>query len=154
MIKALGIDIDGTMTDGYVYYLGNEEVIRFYRRDGHGIRLLMQKGVKVLVISGTDNKALRKRCGVLKTDFVLGIENKLGCIEEYLQDKKIDWNEFAYIGDDVNDLDVLKMAGFSAVPKDGELALKKVAKYICEKKGGEGCVREFINLLLRGKVSS
>jgi len=149
-IKAVGIDIDGTMTDSGVYIDDNgNESMKFNRRDGHGISMLIDKGYKVVAVSSTRSKAKEIRCQQLKLYEILGVlTGKYLWIDRYLTENAIDWKEFAYIGDDINDLKVLEKCGFSGCPSDAEDEIRSLVDYVCKRNGGCGCVREFINKIL------
>lgn len=154
MIKVFGCDVDGTLTDASVYLSANgEEMLKFNRRDGHGFFLLREQGVKTLVISGEDHPIICNRCKKMKADhFFLGIQDKFPLLDKFLLDNDYTWDEFAYIGDDLNDSEVIQSAGISATPGNGVLENQQQAHYICMKNGGDGCVREFIDLILDGRI--
>ena len=150
IIKIFGADVDGTLTNSAVYLSSSgEEILRFSRRDGHGFFLLRQAGIKTLVISGESNKIIESRCFKMAVDHVfLGIQEKVGVIQAFLEKHGYAWEEFAFIGDDLNDSGLLRMAGFSATPVDGEEGNKRIVDYVCRGQGGYGCVREFANLVI------
>ncbi len=149
-IKALVIDIDGTMTDGSMYYDMRGEVFkRFNVKDGMGITLLKKAGFLTAFLTSESTPINDKRAEKLKIDIVIqASRNKtedLGLIAKRLG---IELNEIAYIGDDVNDLHAMKLAGFSAAPSDSYHLIKKNVDYICENMGGHGAVRELCEMIL------
>lgn len=149
-IKALGIDVDGTLTDGGVYVNAEgRETLKFNRRDGFGIKMLRDSGVMVgAFTSEEDSRAAEERCGKLGIACNIGCKNKVNRIQVQLDRHDISWDEFAYIGDDLNDLEALKRAGFAACPADAEMEIKKVVHLVCYSRGGHGAVREFCNVIL------
>jgi YrbI family 3-deoxy-D-manno-octulosonate 8-phosphate phosphatase len=149
-IKMLATDIDGVLTDSGMYYSeSGDEMKKFSTRDGMGLVLLRNAGYKLAIITSEDTKIVERRAAKLKiTDLFQGARDKVAAMEVLMKRHSLTWDEVAYIGDDVNDLEVMKRAGFAATPADGTDQNKKVAHYITKKKGGEGCVREICDLLL------
>lgn len=150
MIKAFGMDIDGTMTDGGVYVdCEGKETLKFYRRDGNGISLLKEAGIFVFAITSESiGFPAAHRCKKLDIPVFCAIKNKVEIIDKLLLERNICWKEFAYIGDDINDLEVLKKAGISACPADAENEIIESHR-ACTKDGGKGAVREFSNFILK-----
>ena len=153
MIKFFGMDVDGTLTDGSVYQLcTGEEMLKFSRRDGHGIYLIKELGIETFVISGEKNTIIEQRCKKMNIDNIyLGIKDKYNFMLEVLKAKNLKWNEVAYIGDDVNDHMLLSVVGISATPQNGVKENLRIANYVCDLNGGEGCVREFAYKILEGE---
>lgn len=149
-IKLLVLDVDGVLTDAGMYYGKNgEELKKFNTRDGKGIELIKQQGIKVAFVTGENSQIVQKRAEKLKVDLIyLGIHNKMQIISTLVKENHIELTEIAYIGDDVNDLEVMKSVGFTATPADGNDEIKKISDYICKKSGGHGCVREICDLLV------
>jgi len=151
-IKLLGIDCDGTLTDSGVYVMSYcnspTEMLKFNRRDGYGISLLRQNKIQCLIISGESSNALETRCSKLEIPCALGVKDKYVYLNKYLVELGISWSDFGYIGDDVNDLEVVKHSGFSACPSDAEEEIKRVVSYVCKREGGKACVREVIDRIL------
>lgn len=141
------MDVDGVMTDSGMYYSeSGDEFKKFNARDGLGIRRLASSGFPVGIISnGINKKMIQRRAELLKIKFVhVAMEEKLPVLEKWCKELGISMNETAFIGDDINDIPVLKKVGFPACPGDAVKKVKAVSKFILKKKGGEGCVREFI----------
>jgi N-acylneuraminate cytidylyltransferase len=155
-IKLFLMDVDGVLTDSGMYYSEQgDELKKFNTRDGKGIELLREMGIKVGIITSEDRKIVKNRADKLKLDFLyMGAQNKLSVLKEILSRTGIPPRETAFIGDDVNDLEVLGHSGFSAVPADATAKNKAVADYVCGRKGGEGCVREIADLILEAKSVS
>lgn len=151
MIKLLIMDVDGTLTDGRIY-LGNngEEFKSFCVKDGMGIKELMKRGVVPVIMTGRRSKLVENRCMELGiTHLYQNISDKISKMHEICHEMQIDYEEIAYIGDDINDLECLKVCGVSACPNDAAEQILRVVNHICNKKGGEGCVRELAEYIIR-----
>ncbi len=152
-IKLLLSDIDGTLTDGGMYYSENgDEQKRFNTRDGMGMGMLREKGIKVGIITSEDRQLNQRRADKLKLDFFYpGKKNggKLAVAREICQKMGISMQEVAYIGDDVNCIELLSAVGMAACPADADSRVKAIPGInVMTKKGGEGCVREFCEMLM------
>ncbi len=150
-IKLLLTDCDGVLTDGGVYYgEAGEEFKKFDIRDGMGVeRLRNFAGVTTGIITGELSPSLIKRAEKLKiVELHLGVKDKPEVFKEILSRLNLQPEEVAYIGDDTNDLEVMKLAGLAACPADAISFVKDVADIICEAKGGEGCFREFAEQII------
>ena len=147
-IKLLVLDVDGVMTDGGMYFdaEGNQSK-RFYARDGHAIIHLTKNNFPVAIISsGFEGGAVMARAKLLGIQYAsVDRTPKIERLNAIIKELNIKPDEVAMIGDDVNDLEVMKIIGFSAAPADAVEGVKEVADLILSKKGGEGCVREFID---------
>ena len=147
-IKLLVIDVDGVMTDGGMYFTeSGDQFKKFNTKDGMAIIHLTKKNFQVAIISsGFKGEAVSKRAEML------GIQNcvvsrtpKMETLKGICAELKIDLENVAMIGDDINDLEVMENIGFSACPVDAVRRIKSISTVILNKKGGEGCVREFID---------
>jgi 3-deoxy-D-manno-octulosonate 8-phosphate phosphatase (KDO 8-P phosphatase) len=149
-IKLLATDVDGVLTDSGMYYSENgDEMKKFNTRDGMGMVMLRECGIKVAIITREDTKIVERRAMKLKiTDLFQGTRDKVAAMEMLMKRHGLRWEEVAYIGDDVNDLEVLKRVGFAVAPADAAPQNKKVVHFVTQKKGGEGCVREICDMLL------
>jgi len=148
-IKALICDIDGTLTNGLVWYGDNgEELKSFNVKDGLAIKKLFSKGFKVGFISGRDSAPLRIRAKELGVEFVKfnQADKKKGCLE-LLSEMKLDIKNVAYIGDDESDIECCELIPFSFAVNDCHQDLKQIARFQLKKKGGEGVINEFIENL-------
>lgn len=150
-IKLIIFDVDGTMTDGSMYYSAEGDTLKkFNVKDGMGIVLLKKADFKVAIITSEDSPIVSARAKKLKIDkTVLGCHNKVEAIKTIAEDMDLEMKHIAFMGDDVNDLYAMKLAGFSICPSDAVDAIKHIADYICQAKGGEGAVREFAEILLK-----
>ena len=153
-IKMLATDVDGVLTDSGMYYSENgDELKKFNTRDGMGLVLLRKAGFKVAIVTSEDTKIVERRAAKLKiTDLFQGARDKVGALQILMKRHSLQWEEIAYIGDDINDLEVMKRVGFAVTPSDGTDQNKKGAHYVTKKKGGEGCVREVCDLILALKA--
>lgn len=152
-IKLVLTDVDGVLTDGGRYFSDKGEIMKkFHVRDGMGINILLRNGIKTAIVTKENSKIVKKwakEMNVSKT--YSGIKNKekeLGKICKYY---KILPSEIAFIGDDVNDIELMKKIGFSATPSDGILQVKQIVNYVCKSSGGNGALREIIDLILKEK---
>ncbi len=146
-IKFLALDVDGVMTDGGMYYTeSGEEIKRFDTKDGRGIIELQKNGVQVgLISSGFKCEIINGRAKTLGLKKVyVGMEPKLAILEAWCKELEISLNEVAYIGDDVNDRDIINAVGFSGCPADGMNTIKEIVDVVLSRNGGHGCIREFI----------
>lgn len=154
-IKLLAMDVDGVLTDAGMYYdnSGNEAK-KFNTRDGKGIELIRNAGIKTAIITSEDTEIVSRRAKKLKIDYLFqGVKEKYRVLQELAARLQITLEEIAYIGDDLNDLEVLQHLPASFCPSDAVAAVRQNAKYIMQAGGGNGCVREVCDLLLakRGK---
>jgi YrbI family 3-deoxy-D-manno-octulosonate 8-phosphate phosphatase len=153
-IKLLLTDCDGVLTDGCVYYSAQgEEMKKFSLRDGMGAeRLRRIIGVETGIVSGEASEALRRRGEKLHvTELHLGIRDKLAVMESIMTRRGLGPEEIAYIGDDVNDTEVVALSGLTACPSDAMPQIVKIVDYICSCKGGAGAFREFAELLISAR---
>ena len=150
-IKLLVLDVDGVQTDGGLYYTDSgEELKKFNVKDGQGIKLLMQAGIKVAIISASNSAATlhrAKKLGIKHT--FIGVEDKLTILKKLCGELSISLTQVAYVGDDANDLPVLKSVGCPLTVADAMPENQAVAIYVTKLAGGQGCVREICNLLLQ-----
>ena len=147
-IKMLVMDVDGTLTDGHIYIGAEGEMMKaFHVQDGYAIaHTLPEKGIVPVIITGRSSKIVERRAAELKISHLhQGITDKLSKLQEVATALGITAEEIAYIGDDVNDLDCIRYCGMTACPADAVPVVRKAVDYICERNGGNGAVREFID---------
>jgi 3-deoxy-D-manno-octulosonate 8-phosphate phosphatase (KDO 8-P phosphatase) len=147
-IKLLLLDVDGTMTDAGVYITEDgKQFKKFNARDGIGIQLAMKAGIQVGIISHSIATGMvEARANMLKLKYYyVGQDSKLEVMEKWRDELKLDYSEIAYMGDDVNDLDIMKKVGTAICPADALPKIKAISHIQLSLKGGEGCVREFID---------
>lgn len=149
-IKILLTDSDGVLTDGGMYYSeSGDELKKFNTKDGMAFQLLKEKGIKTGIITGENRELVRRRAEKLNVDEIyMGIQNKIRVIDEICSKYEYDYSNIAYIGDDINDLEVIRKVGFGCCVADGMECVKKVADYITNSKGGKGAVREVAEIIL------
>ena len=145
-------DVDGVLTDGGMFYSDNrEEFKKFNTRDGMGIELLRRNGINTIFLTKENSKISKSRAKKLKAKIYFGIQKKEKKLKELCKIMKINTQNIAYIGDDVNDVSTIKLVGFSASPNDAVPQVKKIVDYICENNGGSGAFRELADLILKEK---
>jgi 3-deoxy-D-manno-octulosonate 8-phosphate phosphatase (KDO 8-P phosphatase) len=156
-IKLLLTDVDGVLTDNGVYYsAAGEEMKRFSIRDGMGVeRLRKVCKIDTGIITGENSPSVSRRAEKLKIEELhLGIKDKLSCLKEIVERRGLLLSEVAYIGDDVNDLEVMQHVGLSACPKDALPIVIEAVDFVCEIKGGDGAFREFAEFLIASQESA
>jgi 3-deoxy-D-manno-octulosonate 8-phosphate phosphatase (KDO 8-P phosphatase) len=156
-IKLLILDVDGVMTDGGMYVSENgDQMKRYNTQDGMGIMHLTKSGFQVGIISsGFTNQMVQKRAKLLGIQHCyVGRDPKLGVLKDWCEKLNFKLDEVAIIGDDINDLEVMKNIGLAVCPANAVNSVKSQCHIILSKKGGTGCVREFIdNFLLKNPLS-
>ncbi|MFD0961890.1 cytidylyltransferase domain-containing protein [Paenibacillus chungangensis] len=153
-INLLISDVDGVLTDAGMYYsTSGDELKKFNTRDGKGIELLKNTGVKVMLLTAEDIEVVRARAEKLNVDYLfMGVKNKDTFLKQFFMDNpEYHYQKTAYIGDDVNDLESLKQVALSASPYDAHPTVRSFVQYICERRGGQGCVRELCDLIISYK---
>ena len=155
-IKLLIMDVDGTLTNGKVYYSKNGEELKLFSiRDGMGIELLRRGEIDTGIITSENSPIVTARANKLKINHVvLGSRNKKSDLETLSKNLNYDLSEIAYMGDDINDLQVMKISGLSACPKDSVKSVIDIADYTCKSSGGDGAVREVAEMILRSQNKS
>ena len=149
-IKILLTDVDGVLTDGGMYYTPNGDTMKkFHARDGMGVNLLKKSGVPTIIITKEKTKMVKNWAKKMNISYVYdGIQEKEKLLPEICKKYSVTSSQIAYIGDDVNDMGLLKKVGFSVTPNDGIVDVQKFADYVCKKKGGDGVLREVADLIL------
>ncbi len=150
-IKCVAFDVDGVMTDGSLTFLEDgREVKTFNAKDGQGVCMLNDAGLKTAIITARENGTVRVRAKILNiTRLYEGQKNKLAALKNMADEFNLKYDEIAYMGDDLPDLCILNEVGLSACPNDAVNEVKEVAKFISTKNGGRGAVREFCDFILR-----
>lgn len=154
-IKFLVLDVDGTLTDGGIYISeSGEEMKKFNTKDGRGIMELMKTGVEVgLISAAVSSKIVKQRASMLKIKyFYSGSGDKVEVLSQWLDEMDLSFSEVAFIGDDINDAKIMSRVALSAAPCDALGEVKNIANIILEKKGGQGCVREFIDRVFADRM--
>ncbi|PAB60658.1 acylneuraminate cytidylyltransferase [Anaeromicrobium sediminis] len=153
-IKLLITDSDGVLTDGGMYYSENgDELKKFNTKDGMGVQLLREHGIKTIIITGENVEMVKRRGKKLNIEEIyLGIKEKAPLVRKLAKKHNIELSQIAYIGDDINDLEAIKIVGFGCSICDGMEKVKNVARYITKTKGGQGALREVAELILKAKL--
>jgi len=149
-IKLFITDIDGVWTDGGMYYdeTGNE-FKKFNTADSAGVLFLHILNIPIAIITGEETEIVRRRSEKLKIDYLfMGVKNKIGVATELCEKLKISISEVAYIGDDINDINLLKAVGLSATPVNAPDYIKKLVDWVIPFKGGDGAFRAFVQKYL------
>ena len=149
-IKMFLTDCDGCLTDGGMYYSEKgDELKKFNTRDGMGFALLRSKGIITGIVTSENVDLNRRRAEKLKLDILeAGCKDKVAAVKRLCAEYGISLEEVAYIGDDVNDFEVIKMVGFGCCPNDAIPQIKQAAKHITKASGGEGVIREVVDLII------
>ena len=148
--KLVITDIDGVWTDGGMYYTAEGDVMkRFSVKDGWGVILLRELGIPVAIMTGENTQIVQKRADKLKIKHCyLGVNDKVAQAKELCNELGITLGEVAFIGDDLNDLPLLRLVGFSASPSNTPDYVKREVKFVTTAHGGYGAFREFVEKLL------
>ena len=151
MIKLVLLDVDGTLTDGGIYRGNNgEELKRFNVKDGYAIVNAQKLGIEFGIITGRKSELVEIRAKELKIKYLYqGISEKTVVLEEIIKKTGLTKGEIAYMGDDLNDLLIIKQVGLSGTPKDAVDEVIQVTDFVSKKNGGSGAVREFIEHILK-----
>lgn len=150
-IKLIVLDVDGTLTDGRII-MGSDgtEYKSFNVKDGMGISLALKAGIEVGIITGRKSNIVSLRAAELGIPYVFqGVHNKLQKLEEFIDGKNIGLQNIAFIGDDINDLQVMKSVGYSACPADAVEEIRHHSDFVSKYDGGQGAVREIIEEILK-----
>jgi 3-deoxy-D-manno-octulosonate 8-phosphate phosphatase (KDO 8-P phosphatase) len=150
-VKILVLDIDGTLTDGKLFIASEGEIMKVFNvKDGMGIAALPRYGIIPVIITGRISQITVKRCQELKiTEIYQGVRDKVIQLNYLVQKFNCSLTEIAYIGDDINDLDCMKLCGITGCPADAVDEVKNMVSYVCKRNGGDGAVREFIEYLVK-----
>lgn len=153
-IKLFATDCDGVLTDSGMYYTEQgDELKKFNTKDGMGIGLLKKKGIKTAIITGENSTLVERRGEKIGIDDVfLGIKDKMKVMEQLMKKYNITYEQVAYVGDDINDLELLQKVGVSFSVKDAVEVVRRNVDYVTNAKGGEGAVREITDLLVQTEV--
>ena len=148
--KLIITDIDGVWTDGGMYYDQNGmELKKFHTYDSAGVLFAHQLGIPVGIITGENTNIVKRRADKLKVDYLyLGCKNKVAAAEDLCSQLGIALSDVAYIGDDLNDIDLLKLVGWAGVPSSAPEYVKALANVSLAKNGGEGVFREFVESII------
>lgn len=150
-IEYIVIDVDGTLTDSGIYYdeHGNEQK-KFCTKDAAGFFAAKAVGIKTIILTGRECAATTRRMQELNSDYICqNVKDKVAFLREFMKEHNIAKEQLAYIGDDLNDLAPMQLAGFVACPADSCSEVIQIANYVSPIKGGYGAVRDVIEQMLR-----
>lgn len=150
-IKLFATDCDGCLTDGGMYYdeLGNE-MKKFNSKDGMGFALLRENNILTAIITGEETNIVSRRAEKLKIDELhQGVKKKIDVLNELLEKYDITYEEVAYVGDDINDIEVINKCGISFAPNDAIDEILNLVNVVLKKRGGQGAIREAIDYIIR-----
>ena len=150
-IEYIVIDVDGTLTDSGIYYdeHGNEQK-KFCTKDAAGFFAAKVVGIKTIILTGRECAATTRRMQELKADYICqNVKDKVSFLREFMNDHHVAKEQLAYIGDDLNDLAPMQLAGFVACPADSCAEIIQIADYVSPINGGHGAVRDVIEQMLR-----
>lgn len=152
-IQLLILDVDGTMTDGGIYYDENGiETKKFNAKDGLGIVLAQKAGIDIMLLTGRTSKITERRANELKVKYCFqGIRDKAGFLQQFWSENNISAENTAFVGDDLNDMDAMKLVASTACPADAVQQIKEISHIVLTRNGGCGAVREYIDLILKSK---
>ncbi len=150
-IRMVLLDVDGVLTDGGLYYTADgHELKRFHAHDGYGIQRGRESGLIFGIISGRTTSIVEARARVLKIeDVIQGAGDKVAAMREIQRRRGFGDEEFAFIGDDLFDIPLLRVVGLSAAPPNALPEVRRSVHYVTRAGGGEGAVRDFIDMILR-----
>lgn len=147
-VRALVTDFDGVHTDGTVSVSQDgSESVRCNRRDGMGIEMARKQGLSVLILSKEKSRVVEMRAKKLAVECIQGCDDKLSALAAWLISNKLHWDDIAYVGDDINDLDCLQLAGLSICPADAVARVQNCSDLRLQTSGGGGCLREIVDYL-------
>ena len=150
-IKLVILDVDGTLTDGGIYYDSHGgEMKRFDVKDGLGIKVAIAAGLEIAVITGRESPMVQRRVKELGIQHLIqGVQKKAPAMLQLLKETGLTVEEIAYIGDDLNDLPAMELVGFRACPADAAEEIREICHYVADAKGGHGAVRECLEHILQ-----
>jgi YrbI family 3-deoxy-D-manno-octulosonate 8-phosphate phosphatase len=151
-IRLLITDVDGVLTDGGMYYGPEGEAFKkFNTRDGMASALWRKAGLHLAIVTGEDSPSVKQRAKKLKiTELHNGVSDKLPVVRALAEKYNLSLQQIAYIGDEINDLEAMGAVGFVGCPADAHASVRAAAHFICNTKGGDGCLREFVDHILSG----
>ena len=152
-IRLVVLDVDGTLTDGGIYYDSEgTEIKRFDVKDGLGIKVAKAAGIEFAILTGRKSAMVERRGRELNIRHIrTNIQIKYPALLELLAELEVTPEECGYIGDDLNDYQVMQSVGFKACPEDAAEEIKQICDYVAKRTGGHGAVRECLEFLLRKK---
>jgi YrbI family 3-deoxy-D-manno-octulosonate 8-phosphate phosphatase len=150
-VKAIFFDVDGVLTDGRIYLGQREDVKAYSAKDGFGILMADAAGLEVFLVTGRSSASVTRRAGELGVKAFQNVEDKLSCVRTVCEKADLKLDEVVFVGDDLNDLTVMREVGVSFAVADAADEIKAVAHLTTLKNGGRGAAREVIERILRSQ---
>ena len=152
-VEAIVLDVDGVMTDGGIIPTPDGDFIRRYNaKDGYAVAAAIREGLKICIISGGRGRMLENRLQMLGvTRYYLNCMDKVTAIREFAADHNIDLENVVYMGDDIPDLECMRLVGIPVCPSDAAMEVVEASRYVSEFNGGHGAVRDIIEQVMRAK---
>ncbi|HXD94110.1 MAG TPA: HAD-IIIA family hydrolase [Bacteroidia bacterium] len=150
-INTLLFDVDGVMTDGKFYFMSDGTPMKSLNiKDSYALQAAIKKGYNVVVITGGSSEAIKNSLHRLGIEYIfLKQHDKLSCYKDFIAEHNIDEKQTLYMGDDLPDYEVMQRVSVACCPADAVTEIKDISIYISDKKGGEGCVRDIIEQVMR-----
>ncbi len=152
-VKAMVFDVDGVLSNSTITLHPNGEPMRtISTKDGYALNYAVLKGIPLAIITGAKTEAVRMRFEALGIkDVHIGVQMKLQVFKDFLTKQQLNADEVLYMGDDIPDYEVMKMVGIPVCPADAVQEIKALSLYISDKKGGDGCVRDIVEQVLKAQ---
>lgn len=152
-VKTFLFDVDGVLTNGQVFLMENGEFLRnMNSKDGYALQLAVKKGYRIAMITGGSSQIIKKALhGLGIQDVFLSQHDKLQCYKDYINEHGLNEDEILYMGDDLPDYEVMKRVGVATCPFNSATEIKEICLYISSRNGGEGCVRDIVEQVLRSQ---
>lgn len=150
-LKYLILDVDGTLTDsGVIYDENGNELKRFSTKDGMGFNIAHEAGLQIICMTGRECKATHRRMSELRTEYIFqNVKRKPDFLKQFMTDNNLVAENFAYIGDDLNDYKAMKMCGFVGCPVEAAVQVKEIADYVSPVKAGYGAMRDVVEFMIK-----
>ena len=150
--EAFVFDVDGVFTDGGITPFGDDFIRRYYAKDGYAVSYAARMGYKICIISGGRGKWLQERFERLHaTKIYIDCADKIAALREFLDEYGLDARNVVFMGDDIPDLECMQAVGIPVAPADAASEILDAARYVSEYPGGRGCVRDFVEQVLRAR---
>ena len=150
-VKAFAFDVDGVFSNGSIFLYPDGDIIRSMNiKDGYAVQLAVKVGYPLAIITGATSATVEKRfVGLGVKDIYLGAQNKMLDFQDFLKKHNLEPTDILYMGDDIPDYEIMKMVGFPTCPADAAEEIKLISQYISDKNGGEGCVRDVLEQVMK-----
>jgi 3-deoxy-D-manno-octulosonate 8-phosphate phosphatase (KDO 8-P phosphatase) len=152
-VKTLLFDVDGVLTNGQVFLMESGEIVRnMNSKDGFALRLAAKKGYRIAIITAGNSQTVKKLLESFGVQDVFLLQHdKLKCYNDFINEHSLNEEEILYMGDDIPDYEVMKRVGIAACPNNSAHEIKEICIYISNRNGGEGCVRDIIEQVMRSQ---